>query len=80
VILEQPACGLDIKAQERLRDRVRKLNASGVTFILISYDLDELLALSHRVGVVYRGRLMGIAKRNDASPELLGKWMLGLEG
>jgi len=79
VILEQPACGLDIRAQERLRDRVRKLNASGVAFILISYDLDELLALSHRVGVLYRGRLMGIVRRDELSLELLGRWMLGLE-
>jgi general nucleoside transport system ATP-binding protein len=79
VVLEQPACGLDIRAQERLRDRVRQLNAGGVAFILISYDLDELLALSHRVGVLYRGRLMGIVKRDEVSLELLGKWMLGLQ-
>jgi hypothetical protein len=36
--------------------------------------------LSHRVGVLYRGRLMGVLKRNEVSLELLGKWMLGLEG
>jgi ABC-type uncharacterized transport system ATPase subunit len=80
VVLEQPGCGLDIRAQEKLRNRVRKLNARGVAFILISYDLDELLALSHRVGVLYRGRLMGIVKRDEVSLELLGKWMLGVEG
>jgi general nucleoside transport system ATP-binding protein len=79
VVLEQPACGLDIKAQEGLRDRVRELNAGGIAFILISYDLDELLALSHRVGILYRGRLMGIVNRDEVSLELLGKWMLGLQ-
>ncbi len=80
VVLEQPASGLDIRAQERMRDRVRKLNAGGTAFILISYDLDELLALSHRIGILYRGRMMGIAMRNDVSLEQLGRWMLGVEG
>lgn len=80
VVLEQPASGLDIRAQERMRDRVRNLNAGGTAFILISYDLDELLALSHRIGILYRGRMMGIAMRNDVSLEQLGRWMLGVEG
>jgi simple sugar transport system ATP-binding protein len=80
VVLEQPASGLDIRAQERMRDRVRKLNAGGTAFLLISYDLDELLALSHRIGILYRGRMMGIAMRNDVSLEQLGRWMLGVEG
>ena len=55
------------------------MNARGVTFLLISYDFEELVALSHRIGVLYRGRMMGIAKREEASPELLGRWMLGVE-
>jgi len=79
VILEQPSRGLDIRAQERLRNQVRAMNARGVTFLLISYDFEELVALSHRIGVLYRGRMMGIANREDASPELLGRWMLGVE-
>jgi general nucleoside transport system ATP-binding protein len=78
IILEQPARGLDIRAQERLRNQVRQLNAGGVTFLLISYDFEELIALSHRIGVLYRGRMMGIVRSEDASPELLGGWMLGV--
>jgi general nucleoside transport system ATP-binding protein len=79
VILEQPARGLDIRAQERLRNQLRQLNAEGTTVLLISYDLEELMALSHRIGVLYRGRMMGIARGEEASPELLGSWMLGVE-
>ena len=79
IILEQPARGLDLRAQERLRKQLRHLSAEGATFLLISYDLEELLALSDRIGVLYRGRMMGIAKMEDASPELLGSWMLGVE-
>jgi general nucleoside transport system ATP-binding protein len=79
VILEQPSRGLDLQAQEHLRGQIRNLNEQGVTFLLISYDLDELLRLSHRLGVLYRGRLMGVAEPREASRELLGSWMLGVE-
>ena len=79
VILEQPSRGLDLRAQEHLRQQIRDLNEQGVTFLLISYDLDELLVLSHRLGVLYRGRMMGIAEPREASRELLGSWMLGVE-
>lgn len=79
VILEQPGRGLDIRAQEHLRNRVRELNQRGVTFLVISYDLDELLGLSQRIGVMYRGRMMGIQTAAEASREQLGSWMLGIE-
>jgi general nucleoside transport system ATP-binding protein len=78
VILEQPTRGLDIGAQERLFQRVGTLNRQGVTFLLFAYDLNELLGLCHRVGVLYRGRLMGVVKSAEAAAGELGKWMLGL--
>lgn len=79
IILEQPSRGLDFGAQEQLRKRILNLNQEGVSFLLISYDLDELTALCHRIGVLYRGRMMGIAEPSQASLDLLGSWMLGLE-
>jgi ABC-type uncharacterized transport system ATPase subunit len=78
VILEQATRGLDIGAQERLFKRVRALNRAGVTFLLFAYDLNELLGLCHRVGVLYRGRLMGVVKTTEADAVELGNWMLGL--
>jgi general nucleoside transport system ATP-binding protein len=79
VIMEQPSRGLDIRAQEHLREKVWELNKRGITFVLISYDLDELLGMSHHIGVLYRGRMMGIATPSEASREQLGSWMLGVE-
>jgi len=79
VILEQPSRGLDLRAQEHLRDRIIELNRGGVTFLIISYDLEELLRLSHRLGILYRGRLIGLTTPAEASHEQLGRWMLGVE-
>ena len=77
-VLEQPGRGLDIRAQARLHRQIMDLNRQGVSFLIISYDLDELLSLSHRIGVVYRGALVGTAERGDATREMLGRWMLGI--
>lgn len=79
VILEQPSRGLDLRAQEHLRDRILELNRGGVTFLIISYDLEELLRLSHRLGILYRGRLIGLTTPAEASHGQLGRWMLGVE-
>jgi general nucleoside transport system ATP-binding protein len=79
VIFEQPTRGLDIRARERLYQVVRSMSAQGTTFVVLSHDLDELLALCHRIAILYRGRLMGMAARDQARREALGRWMLGLE-
>ena len=77
-VLEQPGRGLDIRAQARLRRRILDLNRQGVSFLIISYDLDELLSICHWIGVVYRGSLAGVALRSEATRENLGRWMLGI--
>jgi simple sugar transport system ATP-binding protein len=78
LILEQPGKGLDIYAQQRLCNFVGALNASGTTFLILSYDLEELLSICHRVGVLYRGKLMGTMQRGRFIREELGMWMLGM--
>jgi simple sugar transport system ATP-binding protein len=78
IVLEQPGRGLDIGARERLCRRLRELSTEGVALILLSHDLDELLSLSHRIGVMYRGKIMGIVGREQAVRQSLGRWMLGL--
>ena len=77
-VLEQPGRGLDIKGQERLRNRLNHLSDQGSSFMVISYDLEELLSLCHRIGILFRGRLMGSVSRAEATVEGLGRWMVGV--
>jgi general nucleoside transport system ATP-binding protein len=79
VILEQPSRGLDLQAQHRLYQRLRSMSSAGVTFIVLSHELDDLLALCHCITILYRGRLMGVVPGAQARREQLGRWMLGLE-
>ena len=79
VILEQPCRGLDIHAAGSIHDRLLKMSrADGVSFILISYDFDELISLCDRVAVVYRGQIMGTAENPAITRELLGRWAAGV--
>ena len=46
--------------------------------LLVSADLDEILALSDRILVLFNGRASGVLDREDASEALLGRYMFGL--
>ena len=49
----------------------------GVGILLISEDLDEILALADRIAVLYDGRIRGVVERQDAHVEELGLMMAG---
>jgi len=72
----QPTRGLDLGATRRVHDALRKAGADGAAVVLISLDLDELRAVSHRILVLYDGRAAGEAPPT-ASDEFLGRLMLG---
>lgn len=82
VVYNKPTHGLDLKTTLAIRRRIQELATDdGVAAVLISTDLDELLALCHRIGVMFQGRLLGIVE--NAGPgveEQVGALMLGGEG
>ena len=79
LIADQPTRGIDIEAAAFIRARILELAAEGAAILLITADLDELLALSDQVIVLFGGRIVA-RLANDASltPERLGPPMLGL--
>jgi simple sugar transport system ATP-binding protein len=78
IIAAQPTRGLDIGATEYVRERLLEQRRNGVAIMLISEDLDEILALSDRIAVLYEGRVMDILPREQATPEKLGLLMAGV--
>jgi len=78
IIAAQPTRGLDIGATEYVREQLLVERRKGVAIMLISEDLDEILALSDRIAVIYEGRIMDIVPRADATPERLGLLMAGV--
>jgi len=59
VVASQPTRGVDLGAVARIHEQLRAAATGGAGVLVISADLDELLALCHRVVVILRGRLVG---------------------
>lgn len=78
IIAAQPTRGLDIGATEYVREQLLDQRKRGAAIMLISEDLDEILALSDRVAVIYEGSIMDILSRQDATREKLGLLMAGV--
>ncbi len=78
IIAAQPTRGLDIGATEYVREQLIDQRKRGAAIMLISEDLDEILALSDRVAVIYEGSIMDILSRQDATREKLGLLMAGV--
>ena len=79
IIAAQPTRGLDIGATEYVRQQLIEQRMDGVAILLISEDLDEILALSDRIAVIYEGQIMDIVPREEATPEKLGLLMAGVK-
>jgi len=83
VIAAQPTRGVDLGAVVKIHDQLRAAARGGAGVLVISADLDELLALCHRIVVVLRGRIVGecrgdALKRPDTRASL-GAMMTGAE-
>ena len=78
LICAQPSRGVDIGATEYIHQRLLEQRERGMATLLISEDLDELLALSDRIGVMYEGRLMAVMDRAEATLARLGLLMAGV--
>lgn len=78
IIAAQPTRGLDIGASEYVREQLLGERKKGTAILLISEDLDEILALSDRIAVIYEGRIMDILPRESATKEDIGLLMAGV--
>lgn len=76
LILDQPTRGLDVSATEFVHHEIVAQRDLGRAILLVSSDLDELLALSDRLLVLHRGRLVGTLSIAEASLERVGRMML----
>ncbi|MBA2775001.1 MAG: ABC transporter ATP-binding protein [Nocardioidaceae bacterium] len=77
LVVSQPTRGLDVGAAEFVHTQLLARRAAGAGVLLISEDLEELLALADRIVVVYEGRIVGELPVADATPERLGLLMAG---
>ncbi len=77
LIVSQPTRGVDVGSIEFIHERIVAERDEGKAVLLISTELDEVLALADRIAVMYRGKIVGIVDAN-VSRETLGKMMAGV--
>jgi simple sugar transport system ATP-binding protein len=80
LLIAQPTRGVDIGAIEIIHAAIRAARDRGAAILLVSSDLDELLALSDRVVVIFRGRIVGEVDPRAATATEIGLLMTGGKG
>ena len=78
LIASQPTRGLDVGSIEYIHKQIIKKRDEGTGVLVVSSELDEILALSDRIAVMYKGQIMDILDAKKASKEDLGLLMAGI--
>jgi simple sugar transport system ATP-binding protein len=77
ILASQPTRGLDLGATEYVDQKLLEQCDRKAAVLLLSEDLDEIMALSDRVGVIYEGEIVGILPISEVTREKLGLMMSG---
>jgi general nucleoside transport system ATP-binding protein len=78
LIASQPTRGLDVGSIEFIHHRIVEARDKGAAVLLISAELDEIMSLSDRIAVMYKGRILAIVDAKTATREQLGLLMAGV--
>jgi simple sugar transport system ATP-binding protein len=79
LLASQPTRGVDIGAAEYIHRRLIEERGRGAAVLVISEDLDEVLALSDRIAVMSEGRILAVMDRDEATIQRIGLLMAGSE-
>ena len=80
LIVSQPTKGLDVGATEFVQNTLLDQRENGVAILYISTELENLLAVSDRIAVIFKGRITGVLDTSEATAEKLGMLMAGVSG
>jgi general nucleoside transport system ATP-binding protein len=77
LVASQPTRGLDVGSIEFIHGQIMEKRNAGTGILLVSPELDEIMQLSDRIGVMYRGKLVAIVPGTQATKEYIGLLMAG---
>ncbi len=77
LIAAQPTRGIDVGSIEFVHNQIIKKRDEGVAVLVVSAELDEILALSDRIAVMHHGRIVATVKNGELTREQLGLLMAG---
>lgn len=77
LIASQPTRGVDIGSTQYIRTKIAELRDAGKGILLISAELEEIMAMSDRIVVIYEGEIVAQFNRGEADEYEIGEYMLG---
>lgn len=78
LIASQPTRGIDVGSIEFIHQRIVEQRDNGAAVLLVSAELDEIMALSDRIAVMYKGQIIETLPAKEATREQLGLLMAGV--
>ncbi len=78
LVAAQPTRGLDVGSIEYIHNRIVEKRDQGCAVLLVSTELDEIIQLSDRIAVMYRGKILATVNANEVTKEQLGLMMAGV--
>jgi simple sugar transport system ATP-binding protein len=78
LIANQPTRGLDVGSIEYIHEEIVRMRDAGCGVLLVSAELDEIMALADRIAVMYRGQIMATLPAGQSTKEQLGLLMAGV--
>jgi simple sugar transport system ATP-binding protein len=79
LVAAQPTRGLDVGSVEYIHRRIIEKRDEGTAVLLVSTELDEIMELSDRIAVMYRGEIIKILDASEATKERVGLLMAGVQ-
>ena len=71
ILLDEPTRGIDVRAKQQIFQIIRNLRKSGIGFIVVSSELDELLEICHRILIMKKGRIVNQVSSAEVSADKL---------
>jgi simple sugar transport system ATP-binding protein len=78
LVAAQPTRGLDVGSIEYIHNRLIEKRDAGCAVLLVSTELDEIMELSDRIAVMYRGEIIDVVDANEVTKEQVGLLMAGV--
>jgi ribose transport system ATP-binding protein len=78
IIFDEPTIGIDVGAKKEIYELMHQMAERGKIIVMISSDLPELVALSDRIGIMRKGRLVKIVEQAEASEKTLLQYATGV--
>ena len=78
LIMDEPTAALGPAETAQVRDLIKQLEHEGIGIFLISHDIHDVFDLSHRIAVMYHGKIVGVVNKDDVTPDdVLGMIIMG---